>query len=393
MNPQTVFCPNPDCTSRGEVGTGNIGIKSQKEHRYLCKTCGQSFAQTKGTPLFRLKQSRSLFLIVITLLAHGCPPQAIVAAFGLEERTVFAWQHKAGKHCEQVHEALVEQPRDLVQVQADEIRVKCAKKVVIWMAMAMQVSPRLWLGVHRPALLTVRCQIWPCRCPPRLWLGGVLSRHRDQQLIDRLVARVKSCALPRPLLLATDGLISYVRAWKQAFRTPVSTGKPGRPRLIAWPGMVIGPVIKRHRAKRLVEVEARLVQGEEAQRQALSLPDQKLHSSYIERLNATFRARLHGLVRRGRALYHQEAPLQAGMYLVGTFYNFCTGHDSLRRERPDGRRRWAECTPAMAAGLTDHCWSAAELLSYKIAPPPYVPPKRRGRKPKQAEEPAMASIR
>ena len=61
------------------------------------------------------------------------------------------------------------------------------------------------------------------------------------------------------------------------------------------------------------------------------MPDQKLHSSYIERINATFRARLHGLVRRGRALYRQEVPLQTGMYLVGTFYNFCTCHASLRQ--------------------------------------------------------------
>ena len=150
-------------------------------------------------------------------------------------------------------------------------------------------------------------------------------------------------------------------------------------------------MIKRHRAKRLVEIDARLVQGNEVQRQGLSLPDQKLHSSYIERINATFRARLHGLVRRGRALYRQEPTLQTGMYLVGTFYNFCTCHDSLRQHRPEGGRKWVERTPAMAAGLTDHCWSGAELLTYKLAPPPWVPPKKRGRKPKSICPPAMVA--
>lgn len=364
MNPQEVFCPNDACKSRGLVGAGTIGIKSQKEHRYFCKTCRRSFAQTKGTPLFDLKKEHALFLIVVTLLAFGCPPQAIVAAFGLEERTVFAWQQKAGGHCEQVHAALVEQPRDLVQVQADEIRVKFAKKVVVWMAMAMQV-------------------------PTRLWLGGVLSVRRDLTLIEALAHKVKACAAFSPLLLVTDGLASYIKAWKRAFRTPVFTGKRGRPVLLCWPGVVIGQVIKRHVAKRLVEVEARLVQGTQEQREALSLPHQKLHSSYIERLNATFRSRLHGLVRRGRALYHQEPTLQAGMYLVGTFYNFCCCHDSLRQEQAEGRRKWAPCTPAMAAGLTDHCWSAQELLTYKVAPPPYIAPKKRGRKPKQPCPPAL----
>jgi hypothetical protein len=33
----------------------------------------------------------------------------------------------------------------------------------------------------------------------------------------------------------------------------------------------------------------------------------------------------------------------------------------------------------MAAGLRDHLWSVSELLSYKVAPAPWVEPKRRGR--------------
>ena len=365
MNPQEVFCPNPGCASRGICGAGNIGIKSQKERRYVCKKCGHSFAQTKGSPLFALKKPQSLYVIVVTLLSHGCPPQAIVAALSLDERTVFAWQQKAGRHCEQVHQALVEQPRDLVQVQADEIRVKFAKKVIVWMAMAMQI-------------------------PTRLWLGGVLSVRRDQHLIDALAIRVKACAAFGAILLATDGLASYVNAWKRAFRTPVYTGKRGRPFLLAWPQVVIGQVIKRHRARRLVEVEARLVEGTPEQQEALSLPHQKLHSSYIERINATFRARLHGLVRRGRALYQKEPTLQAGMYLVGTSYNFCSFHDSLRQQQPEGRKG-KERTPAMAAGITDHRWSSEELLTYKVAPPPYVAPKRRGRRPKQPCPPAMVT--
>ena len=358
MNPQTVFCPNPDCLSRGIVAAGNIGIKSQKEGLYFCKDCKKSFAQTRGTPLFGLNKQADLVFIVLTLLAHGCPPQAIVAALEMDERTVFDWQKKAGTHAEKVHEALVEKPRDLQQVQADEIRVKFAKKRVFWMAMAMQVKTRLWLG-------------------------GVISARRDQTLIDRLANKVKSCALFGAIFLVTDGLVSYVKAWKKAFRTPVRTGKPGRPRLLAWPGVVIGQVIKRRRAKRLVEVEQRLVQGSKEQQEALSLPAQKLHTSYIERLNATFRACLHGLVRRGRGLYRQEGTLHAGMYLVGTFTNFCSFHASLRHEQPEGKRKWCLCTPAMAAGITDHLWSAKELLTYQIAPAPFVPAKKRGPKPQQ----------
>jgi hypothetical protein len=58
-------------------------------------------------------------------VAYGCPTQAIVYAFGLDERTVASWQQRAGKHCQQIHEAVVQQGQlDLQYVQADEIRVK-----------------------------------------------------------------------------------------------------------------------------------------------------------------------------------------------------------------------------------------------------------------------------
>jgi hypothetical protein len=35
-----------------------------------------------------LGKPKAVIVIVVTLLAHGCPAQAIVQAFGLEERTV-----------------------------------------------------------------------------------------------------------------------------------------------------------------------------------------------------------------------------------------------------------------------------------------------------------------
>ena len=69
--------------------------------------------------------------------------------------------------------------------------------------------------------------------------------------------------------------------------------------------------------------------------------------------------------------------------LVGGAYNFCWHHDSLRHDAPAGTgRKWQERTPAMAAGLTDHRWTMGELLSYRVPPPAWVAPKRRGRPPK-----------
>jgi hypothetical protein len=67
-----------------------------------------------------LRTAAELVVIIVILLAYGCPVQAIVHAYGVDERTVADWQKRAGKHCQQVHHALVEQGKvHTHQVQAD----------------------------------------------------------------------------------------------------------------------------------------------------------------------------------------------------------------------------------------------------------------------------------
>ena len=83
--------------------------------------CHQTFSATNGTVLYRLRTSAETVVIVVTLLAHGCPVKAIVAAFRFDEWTVADWWARAGRQGQAVHEYLVEQPRDLGQVQADEV--------------------------------------------------------------------------------------------------------------------------------------------------------------------------------------------------------------------------------------------------------------------------------
>jgi len=357
MDPKSVFCPNPDCPARGQVGEGNIGVHSPKERRYICHVCKKTFAETKGTAFYRLHKAKDLFVIVITLLAHGCPVQAIVAAFGLDERTVLAWQKRGGQQGERVQKHLVEQPRDLGQVQLDEMRVR-TQGGVGWLATAMQVSTRLWLG-------------------------GVWGVQRSATLVRGLLAKVKAAARCAALLVCTDGFAAYGKEIRRVFREPERTGQAGRPRLAPWPNLMIGQVIKQYAQRRVVGVIQRLVQGSAAAAQVLIAQTQGgggINTAYIERLNATFRERLASLVRRGRALVRQGTTLYYGMYLVGAVYNFCTDHHSLRLPGGAGGPKWAPRTPAMAAGITDHRWTVAELLWYRVPPPRWTPPKRRGRR-------------
>ena len=146
MNPETLFCLNPTCPAKGRVGEGNISVHSESEGRCRCAVCGDTFSQRKGTIFYRLRTEPTVVILVLTLLAYGCPVQAAAKAFELDERTVKAWWQRAGAHCESFHQYILgESQLDLQQVQADEIKVK-TQGGSIWMAMAMMVSTRLWLG-------------------------------------------------------------------------------------------------------------------------------------------------------------------------------------------------------------------------------------------------------
>jgi IS1 family transposase len=179
-------------------------------------------------------------------------------------------------------------------VQADALRVT-QQGGIVWMALAMMVTTRVWLG-------------------------GAVSAQRDLPLIRRLIARVRRCAAHRPLLVCTDGLCSYIRALRETFRDPVHTGQGGRPRLRPWRHVCIAQVVKRYAQRRVVAPDRRLVDGTPARVETLrrrSQGDGVLNTAYIERLNATFRERLAPLARRCRALARHTLTLHAGMFVVG----------------------------------------------------------------------------
>lgn len=353
MEAQKIFCHNPGCCARGQTDRGNIRVHQHKpKKRYQCTVCSKTFVAHKGTLYDGLRTEAQTVDRVLILLNNGCPLRAIEFAFELSRRTIKSWQKRAGKHCQAVHQSTIaEAELDLEHVQADEIRVKTAGGV-IWMALALMVSTRLWLG-------------------------GCLSSNRDKSLIRALMIQVRACAgrIVRPILVCVDGLAAYPKAIVRAFSTPQPTGKRGRPPLKVWPQLVIGQVIKSFEKRRLVAIETRLVRGSlKALNRLLAKSGcGKINTAFIERFNATLRAVIPALVRRTRGLARKLATLEASMFVAGCMYNFCWIHQSLNKQ-----------TPAMAAGIANQPWSVRPLFCYVVAPPPWKPPKRRGQPPKKS---------
>ncbi|NTW00302.1 MAG: transposase [Oscillochloris sp.] len=275
-----------------------------------------------------------MVLLVLALLAGGCPIPAIVFVFGLDERTVADWQRKAGAHAKAIQEQVVCQGQvDVGQVQGDELYVK-TQGGTVWMATAMRV--------------------FSC-----LFLWGAIAPQRDTALVTQVITHVRAAAQRgHPILWAVDGFAAWTSSVLRVFRDPLRTGKRGRPPLVVWADLHIVQVVKQYTGRKLTGVDRRLAHGcmrcAQAIMQATQVTLGVINTAYMERLNATFRTWLPALTRRSRTPALQVPHLEAAMFWMGVVYNFCRVHATLQG------------TPAMVADLTDHIWSVRELLFYRV---------------------------
>lgn len=141
------------------------------------------------------------------------------------------------------------------------------------------------------------------------------------------------------------------------------------------PALLYAQVVKSDRRRRLVGVTHRVVFGSRlAIEQALARCGWIINTSFVERLNLDIRQRVAPIGRRVNTLCQGEAGLRDQLALFQVYHNFVLPHASLRQTLADPRalngrglaKMWRPCTPAMAAGLTEHVWSLKEVLCYRV---------------------------
>src|SRR5713101_4583341 len=155
------------------------------------------------------------------------------------------------------------------------------------------------------------------------------------------------------------------------------TGPMPKPRWMPLPGLLYAQVVKTVRRRRLVAVQHRVVFGTvEAVEQVLSGCGWKINTAFVERLNLDMRQRVAAVGRRVTTLCQGEGGLQHQLVVFHVYHNFVLPHASLRQpllvpEPTHGTgsvKRWRPCTPAMAAGLTDHAWTLREVMLFRVPP-------------------------
>jgi transposase-like protein len=108
------FCPNEKCPKYQKLEDNptqpNI-IKAGKTRagvqRYECKTCHQTFTETKGTLFYRKQTPASEILETLALLAEGDRVSSLTRVKGIKEDTILGWMREAAEHTERVSEALL----------------------------------------------------------------------------------------------------------------------------------------------------------------------------------------------------------------------------------------------------------------------------------------------
>ena len=157
-----------------------------------------------------------------------------------------------------------------------------------------------------------------------------------------------------------------------------------KPRWRPLPELRYAQVVQSYRRRCLVGVTHRVVFGTQlAIEQVLAACGWTINTAFVERLNLDIRQRVAAIGRRVNTLCQGEAGLRDQLALFQVYHNFVLPHASLRQpllipQPTNGRgsaKVWRPCTPAMAAGLTDHVWSLKEVLFYRV--PPWPQPQAR----------------
>jgi IS1 family transposase len=378
------FCPNPHCQYRGWVGLGNLCANGHPRggpwRQWHCIVCGGYFLETHGMPFHGKRVPPERLVWAVAALAEGLGIRSVARVFEVDPNTVLQWLVEAADQAAAfsqyfLHEVHVD------QVQLDEL-FALLSAVKAGEVSDAEATQRLTRSPH---------WVWGAIDPVTKLLLALDIGDRTLEMAQRLVHRVVEVLAPGSVpLFLTDGFKEYATAllthfgsWVQPPRRQVQGPTP-KPRWMPRPALLYAQVVKQYRRRRVVRVRYRLVFGTLAGvKQLLTAQGWQINTAFIERVHLTIRQHVAAVGRRVTTLCKSEAGLHQQLALYHTYYNFCLPHTSLRRPLPQplptngagSARRWQPCTPAMAAGLTDHVWSLKEVLLYRV--PPWPQPQAR----------------
>jgi len=267
---------------------------------------------------------------VIAALVEGNSIRSTVRMTGVAKNTVTKLLVDLGAAC-MVYQDRTMQNLPCTRVQCDEIWAFCHSK-------QNNVAPE-----HQGVLGYGDVWTWTAidaetKLIPS-WLVALRNGHYAHMFISDLAERLTS-----GVQLTTDGHKPYMEAVEQAFGGDID---------YAMLVKMYGPdpsAEKRYSPAECLGAEKRTIMGN---------PDEAhISTSYVERQNLTTRMSMRRFTRLTNAFSKKVENLEAAVSLHFMYYNFARPHMSLKTPTNP-----YPTTPAMAAGVSDHVWSIAEIVS------------------------------
>jgi transposase-like protein len=107
------FCPNKVCPDHGKMQSDHqqniirFGKTKAGRQRFRCKTCGDTFTETKGTIFYRRRTPDDEIIETLALVAEGNRISSLARVKGYKEDTILAWIRDAAEHAEAIEEVLL----------------------------------------------------------------------------------------------------------------------------------------------------------------------------------------------------------------------------------------------------------------------------------------------
>ncbi len=373
MDWETLYCPNKRCRYYGLPFHEGKLVKngsSGGQPKALCNGCGGAVALNYATAYYGLESDPAIFETAVRALAEGNSIRATGRIVQIDKDTVCDWLDRAALHCRLVVLYLWSQLH-VTECQLDElwsfVHTKEAHRPYAKLYSDTYGDAWVWLAF---------APIW------RLVLAFVVGK-RDQESANLLLDRVKDVTDDHIPFFTSDQLPEYEDALLHTYGvwvTPERKGSRGRcpqPRLIPVEDLLYAQVVKVREGSHLLEVKTRAIFGKPeaiAAQLARSPVSDTINTSFVERDNLTQRQSNRRLTRKTNGFSKEIGWFEKQLWLSTAYYHLVLPHHSLRLPlaTPEPTRgsgtpkKWKPVSPAMAAGLTDHIWTTAELLSYRV---------------------------
>jgi len=366
-------CPNPACAHESRRQCGNVRAlatsltQSGKRRILRCHTCETRFSETRETVFFALRTSEEKVMIALKRLLVRVDLAGMCFVLGVTEETVLAWLRRAAHQAEALNRPRL-RPLPGTQGQRDEMWNVIERKHACETDAAGESVPDGEEG---------RQGVWISFAPEcRLMMAAVVG-PRTLDTAQEVVAATKARVAGIPACFS-DGFTCALAARIAAFHvvtTCARTGKRGRPRTprcAPHPALVDGQLVKQKTQGKLLTVRTRVVRGA-ARLTPLGLT---ISTAVVARVTLTVRQALAPLTRKTASFCKDRERLRQRVGFFQACSNVARPPMSVRQPLPLPERtrhgamhlRWQACTPAMAAGVTDHVWTFRELLTAKVEP-------------------------